>query len=282
MKRHWFYTEGIIFFLFAIKLSAQPQMDSIHSTIEPHRLQISYYKTSCLMFSYPVITVDRGSREVIAQIAKKADTLLFVKANKLNFKETNLSVITADGRFYSFILNYAENPAELTHIFKKLVVTPQLEKVFVEVKTNEEGFRRYSSLISEYKRSMHGVSENKYEMKFRLKGLYIHEDGMYCQLEIQNHSNIKYDIDHIRFYIRDKKTSRRTANQEMEVRPLFVFGNYKTIDLQSNADCVMAIPELTLPDQKYLFIELIEKNGGRHFLLKVSNAKILNAKLLPE
>ncbi|HWY35092.1 MAG TPA: DUF4138 domain-containing protein, partial [Nitrosopumilaceae archaeon] len=103
-----------------------------------------------------------------------------------------------------------------------------------------------------------------------------------CQLEIQNHSKIKYETDHIRFYIRDKRTARRTASQEIEMKPLYVFGNIKTIDQQSIADCIIAIPALTLPDQKYLFIEMLEKNGGRHFLLKVGNGKILNAKLLPD
>src|ERR1700730_14977181 len=216
MKRYWIYSMGIIFILFDIKLSAQPEMDSNYSTVEPRRLQIGYYKTSCLIFSYPVITVDRGSREGIAQIAKNADTLLFVKANKVNFKETNLSVITADGRFYSFILNYAENPSELTHLCKKPAILTQLPEAFRAVKTNEAGFRRNSYIISEYKRSMHGVSENKYEMKFFLKGLFIHEDAMYCQLEIQNHSKIKYEMENIHFYIRDKKTARRTASQEIE------------------------------------------------------------------
>jgi hypothetical protein len=43
---------------------------------------------------------------------------------------------------------------------------------------------------------------------------------------------------------------------------------------------VYAVPKFTIPDKKYLAIELMEKNGGRHLKVKVHNKKIVRAKLL--
>jgi hypothetical protein len=45
---------------------------------------------------------------------------------------------------------------------------------------------------------------------------------------------------------------------------------------------VFALNKFTIPDAKYLAIEMGEKNGGRNLLLKVNNRKILKATSLPD
>lgn len=46
----------------------------------------------------PLKSVDRGSKDVLAQKAKGVESILQVKAAKTNFDETNLTVINADGK----------------------------------------------------------------------------------------------------------------------------------------------------------------------------------------
>jgi len=37
-------------------------------------------------------------------------------------------------------------------------------------------------------------------------------------------------------------------------------------------------PKFTIPDKKYLFIQIMEKNGGRHLQLRVHNRTIVKAR----
>ncbi|HEY4629069.1 MAG TPA: DUF4138 domain-containing protein, partial [Flavobacterium sp.] len=93
---------------------------------------------------------------------------------------------------------------------------------------------------------------------------------------------IKYDIDQFRFFIRDSKKVKRTASQEIEITPLHILNNYETIDEESENTFVFAVPKFTIPEKKYLAIQLMEKNGGRHLTIQVKNKKLIQVTVLPK
>jgi hypothetical protein len=45
---------------------------------------------------------------------------------------------------------------------------------------------------------------------------------------------------------------------------------------------VVALEKFTIPDKKFMGIQIMEKNGGRHLSMKMSNKDILKAILLPD
>jgi conjugative transposon TraN protein len=108
-------------------------------------------------------------------------------------------------------------------------------------------------------------------MKSAVKGIYIKDNIIYYQLYIENNGPVDYDIDLLRFYIKDKKKSKRTAVQENEQKPLYIAGNTSKVKAKASSVMVFALEKFTIPDKKYLAIRIMEKNGGRHFLLKLSN-----------
>src|SRR3546814_16079260 len=91
---------------------------------------------------------------------------------------------------------------------------------------------------------------------------------MYYQLELSNDSHIGYDIGQVRVYILDKRKAKRTASQELELQPLFIQGNTQRIDGMSSQTIVVAVDKFTIPDKKYLAIQMLEGNGGRHLELR--------------
>jgi len=105
---------------------------------------------------------------------------------------------------------------------------------------------------------------------------------IYYQLDLQNQSPVDYDINFMRFYIRDKKKAKRTAIQESELTPLYVAGNTSHVKANNHNSIVVALDKFTIPDAKYLAIEIAEKNGGRHLFMKVNNRKIMKAIPLPD
>ena len=66
--------------------------------VEPYEMQVTYNKTSHLIFPSAIRYVDLGSEYLIAGKADDAENVLRIKASVKDFTdETNFSVITEDG-----------------------------------------------------------------------------------------------------------------------------------------------------------------------------------------
>lgn len=114
----------------------------------------------------------------------------------------------------------------------------------------------------------------------QLGSFWIHENILYYTLKINNRSNINYDIDFIRFYVRDLKTAKRTVTQERELDPAYSYGtDDNTIQGQGSGQFVFALEKFPITKDQAFFIEIYEKNGGRHLYLKAKQSHIENAKL---
>lgn len=267
---------GALLVLATIKTFSQSITSTKATVIEPYPLTITFYKTTNLIFPYAIKSVDRGSADILAQKAKSMENILQLKAGKQNFKETNLTIITADEKFYSYIVNYSDSPSVLNIEFSK-DSSEEETKTFFSSGMNEANIQIKAAKIAGRKRTIHGVKDKKYGMKLQLCGLYINEDVIYYQIELQNRTNINYDIDQFRFFVCDQKKVKRTASQEMEIKPLYIHDDTATVCGQSERVFVFALPKFTIPDNKFLDVQLMEKNGGRNLELKIHNKTIIKA-----
>ena len=89
-----------------------------------------------------------------------------------------------------------------------------------------------------------------------------------------------FQTDFIRYKIVDKKVAKRTAIQETIVTPVRSYNEELVINGKSTVRTVYTIPQFTIPDDKMLIIELMEKNGGRHQTVRVENSDIVAAKVI--
>ena len=230
-------------------------------------LCISTDKTTSLVFPFSIRHVDRGTKDILVQQVKEADNILLVKASAKNFSETNLSVVTEDGSVYTFVINYEEKPA--IWVFN----LPENKKTTMTT---------YANGILDNRRTLWGVRDNSWNMDAAVIGTYIKNDVLYYQLRLKNNSTVDYDIEVLRFYIRDKKKGKRTAVQENELKPLHVAGNISKVKSFNQNIIVVALDKFTIPDKKFMGIQIMEKNGGRHLMMKLNNKDILKAIPLPD
>src|SRR5436190_24357257 len=93
--------------------------------------------------------------------------------------------------------------------------------------------------------NIHSIHSENSEVSVALKGLYIKEDLLFCKLHFKNNSDINFDIDQYHFYIRDKKKSKRTASQEIEIFPMYISGDTSTIRGQSKQSWAVTLPKFT-------------------------------------
>ena len=81
--------------------------------IIPYKIEVTFGKTVHILFPSEVRYVDLGSNNIIAGKADGVENVVRVKAAVKEFPgETNFSVITGDGSFFSFNVVYKE---ELPH-----------------------------------------------------------------------------------------------------------------------------------------------------------------------
>lgn len=243
-------------------------------------LEVTYNKTVSICFPAVIKSVDRGSRDLMAQKAKGVENILQLKAARENFPETNLTVITADGLIHEFTVTYATEPDRLIVNTNGTATEPKATSLIFQTSMTESEFDNHAKTIIESKRSIRFHSEKKYKVGFALRGIYIKDNTIFYHFRISNTSNINYDVDFLRFYIKDKEKVKRTASQEVNIEPIYTFGKALSIEGKSFEDVVYALEKFTIPDAKRLVIEMYEKNGGRNLNLSIKNKTIVNARLV--
>jgi conjugative transposon TraN protein len=244
-------------------------------------LAITNTKTTSLVFPKDIRYVDRGTNEILTQQVKGANNILLLKAAKVHFKETNLSVLTIDGKLYSFKVEYDSLPQGWVYYFKNDDGDSVSPNLGVLKGSSLDDIAKLSNELLFKKRKVYGVACKKWQTLLMVKGVYIKTNSLFFQLTIKNTSHIDYDIDFIKVYIRDFKKDKRTSSQEIEVHPLFIAGDTSRIKAQGKNDIVIALEKFTIPEARYLAIEVHEKNGGRHLSVKLGNYRITKAILLP-
>lgn len=253
--------------------------DSFGQDIENKDLVISYNKTTSLVFPFSISSVDRGSKDVLAQKVKGVENVLQLKAGRKDFSETNLTVITADGTLYEFTVTYSDSTA-----VQAITVTDTddgASLILVNDAINEREIQEASRMA--LNESVKGKIErdNRFRATLTLQGIYIQNDILYYRLHIRNRSSINYDVKSLKFFIRDKKKVKRTSSQELELVPVYVGNETANVNAYASGTMVYAVRKFTIPDGKTLHIHLFEENGGRNLSLRVNNKDILKAELLP-
>lgn len=263
---------GTILALLVLEVNAQ-------SAGESQAIEITYNKTTSLIFPAIVKSVDRGSRDILAQKAKGVENILQLKAARHGFPQTNLTVITSDGNIHQFTIGYKREPECLV---MKVGMKDEAKNPDLIFKTDmtEIQMDNYASKIVDAKRSIRFINESKYKIGLSLRGIYIHDNIIFYHFRVSNRSNINYDVDFLRFFIQDKQRVRRTASQEVSIKPIYIFGCDEKISGRTSEDVVYALEKFTIPDAKRLMIEVFEKNGGRNMSLSIKNKTIVNAKMI--
>jgi conjugative transposon TraN protein len=254
-------------------VSAYPQLkerETVFYEEQYKSLQIGYSKTTSIVFPYSIKSVDKGSADVLVQKAKGVENILLVKAAKQYFFQTNLTVVTTDGRLYVFVLNYDDNCPDL-NIKAENAVAASKDVLFSMESDNQKKIEQLASLALSKKKRTSGLKKSKFQIRLEVNGIFIHQDVLYLRIVFENKSKINYDIDQLRFFIRDQRKSKRTASQEIEILPLYMTSSSTVIPYKSEVIKVYALEKFTIPENKYLTLQMIEKSGGRNLEVNVSS-----------
>lgn len=120
------------------------------------------------------------------------------------------------------------------------------------------------------------VSTRMHRMTMRLNNIYSVGEYFFLDFSVDNRTNIKFDIDQLRVKLQDKKTSKATTVQTIELTPELVLDPIKSF--RYGYRNVIVIKKMTFPNDKILTIELSEKQiSGRTIFLSIEYEDVLNA-----
>jgi conjugative transposon TraN protein len=119
-----------------------------------------------------------------------------------------------------------------------------------------------------------------FDLKAELYHVYTAGDYIFIDLGYWNKTNLAYNIEDFRFHIDDKKITKATNVQSVELHPEFVLFNNPLF--QKTYRNIIVLRKLSFPGNKILHIELSERQfSGRVITLNISYQDVLDADIIP-
>jgi conjugative transposon TraN protein len=256
--------------------------------IPPYALEVTFSKTVHIIFPAAIRYVDLGSVNLLAAKADGVENVLRVKAAAQGFRsETNLSVITEDGSYYTFNVKYADEPVKLSVEMADFLHGWNSENkpgndipaLMTDLGEQSPWMLRLimETIHKGNKTKIKHIGSRNFGVQYLLKSIYTHNDALFFHLQLNNRSSVSYQIDYLTFKIVDKKVAKRTAIQEQIIVPLRSYNQVTDVSGRKEERTVFALSKFTIPNDKQLIIELTEKDGGRNQTLFIENTDLIRA-----
>ena len=234
---------------------------------QARRLEVSMNKTTSIVFPSSINSIDRGSDRIIVQ--KSTGNILRVKADSSFADTTNLTVITVDGKLYSFLVSYAASPRELTIELNVAVNILQ-----------DTGLLSFARKIKATENHLHGVRFGSGKVWLSLAGVYTNGDIIGCKLKIENTSPLSFEIGRITATLNGGHATKRRASHEQDVDILLTDLEMPLIREKQAGIAVVILPKAGLAPGQILQIGIQEKGSERHLKLSIPNRLLLSAYLI--
>ena len=289
IKRNYLTT--VVFLLLTVRALAQDSIFTYlpleQARLQPYKMQVTYNKTSHLIFPSPIRYVDLGSDLLVANKAEPVGNVLRIKSAVRDFEEeTNFSVITEDGKFYSFDVFYSSYPDALSYDILKMQRSNERQYIadvlFEDLRGSSSSLTELimENLYEKSSKTIKHISSRSYGIQFSVRALHVNDSKFFFTLEIKNSSNVSYETDLVNFKIIDKRNLKRTVVQDKLLEPVRVYFPTMTASHHSDISGVYLLDQFTLLKDQVLEIEILEKNGGRHQKVQLDNKDLIQARLI--
>ena len=116
----------------------------------------------------------------------------------------------------------------------------------------------------------------QHHMEMRLNNIYAVGEYFFIDFSVFNKTNLRFDIDELRFKLMDKKQHKSTNVQVINMEPVFLLDNSQTF--RHGYRNVAVLKKMTFPNDKVLSIEMSEKQiSGRIISMTIDYEEVLAA-----
>ena len=177
-------------------------------------------------------------------------------------------------------LLYTKNPKEAATLY--YVPTQHLSAYQnPSVKMPSKEIAQYAWAIFCSNRKFYNIKSKAYGVSMRVNNIYSVGDYFFIDFSLHNHTNVKYDIEELRVKLMDKKETKATNSQTIELTPEYLLFDTKTF--KKDYRNVLVLKKLTFPEEKILQIEIYESQiSGRTLQIPISYEDVLHADAISE
>ena len=240
---------------------------------------ISRDKTTALFFKSPVRVI--GKIPADFNIVQNENSLITLKAEKTDFTPVKISVQeVSTAKVYHIPVQYSYGRAG-----RRIEVGEKAPVVIRVIKAPVTNYGLIADQLVAGKRRDVVDHEKTGGVKAWVSKLSLADNRVFFRLDVRNKSNLPYDVDFIRFYIRDLKTVARMATHEQEIVPVFSSLHKKTTIVKKQEIAkVFAFHRFSLSEDQALNVEIYERHGNRHLYLQIKQKDLddLQSISLPE
>jgi conjugative transposon TraN protein len=148
------------------------------------------------------------------------------------------------------------------------------------VSLSQPELHQYALRLLAQKPEKHLQHSSAYGIKANLNHVYTLGDYIFLDISYENKTNLRYDIDELRFKIDDKKVTKASNVQSVEIKPEFTL--FDTPFFKKHYRNIFVFKKFTFPGNKLLHVEVSEKQlSGRIITLQVAYSDILDADTIP-
>lgn len=182
--------------------------------------------------------------------------------------------IVGEGYFIQYQLVYTQFPIDAA---KRVEIKEDYEFNNPNYSITSDNIKKIATQMMKKGKTMHSVKSKKYKLNMALNNIWVIDDLFFVDYTTKNKTNIKYTIDQIRYKIVDRKKNKAETNQDLEVKPIYIYDGAKSFEKEYRN--IAVFKKFTYPDDKSFLIEIAETQiSGRTGYLYVPYEDFLNAK----
>ena len=247
------------------------------------RIYINRDVTTHIVMSENIKLVDISTTRIIGN--QCADNIVRIKpflgndSVKIKDYEDNemLGTLTLIGERHiaQYDIFYTQSP-EMAASIHEVPYSQTLPYVNPEVSMPMAEIARYAWAVYGSDRKYNQIVSNAHGMTATVNNIYSIGDYFFIDYSLRNRTKIPYDIEEMRVKLADKKETKATNSQTIELSPVFSLNHAKRF--KKNYRNVLVLPKLTFPEEKVLRLEISENQiSGRVITLAIEYEDILHA-----
>lgn len=259
----------------AMLIVAASEMSAQTTPVEMEWLTVNENVTTIVTASEPVKLVDLSTDKIAGD--QPIENTVRLKPKEASKDGDILAIVTIVTERYrtQYGLVYTSKMSEAV-TDKEILPVERTAYAHPSVTMSQEEMYRHARRIWNSPARFRDVSCKGHGMRMRLNNIYTCGDYFFIDFSVSNRTNIRFDIDEIRLKLTDKKITKATNSQSIELKPEMMLE--KETSFSKGYRNVIAVKKLTFPDEKVLTIEMSEDQiSGRTMKLEIDYEDVLSA-----
>lgn len=247
-------------------------------------IKVSYDKTTFIVFDGELDFYDVGSEDLLFQVTQKPN-IVKVKAAVEQFPETNITIITKNGQYYSLIVSYDADPDTLNYIFtdgKPILLSQEAQRDKLQEEKENKALADAEHVLRETQSMTFPNTHStfRYKTGMAITGIYFYNNQVYFNLSITNKSPIDYQIEAVMFFVQQKRKRRQASTaQDIHLQPIVTKGLVEQVRAgQEVKNVLFALDQFTIAENQKLTVSLLEKDGVRNLEIDITSSDLLKGR----